>query len=456
MSTAFPSDKAGEKPVHLDESLRHSAAAGAAALDPGRDPQEAATAQRAISMPRFGVALMDNEREMTTGWACASDGDPFYFTSITQLSNDTIWVTSCEWGEYQAKGRTLHNVRRLDYLRTSIQRIAADMGMRTDGHHGRFAVHALAQVVQNSVSACASLYGWTDPAAELKEDVLYEDIRRSIIQPPRSKPHVMPALAAAFQMSSSPQWPYAYEENTLSLTVRHNRMDYVQELLELPVPDEGWTSVVSSNELSLEYLLDPERPALVEATVELGRSDPDVAALVAFGSHAGRRGALRRWISQPELAWLVKHAHVQIQSAIRCRSARFLPQAAKLPAALTVDPVHALSLSAGLVAESHFCALASETYNRQTRRKQIGAWGVWLRAYDRARSFDLALAALKAGFMPLSYGSGAVTVRLQKHRLPELLDFACEHKIAHPSFYPYFVEHGLIEPGQAIGLAPGT
>lgn len=442
--------------VTLDKALERIGAPAAVPLEPGQDPQEAATARRTTAMPRFGVALMDNDREMTTGWACASDGEPFYFTSFTQLSNDTIWVASIDWNEYQAKGRALHNLRRLDYLRTPIQRIAADMGMRTDGHHGRFAVHALAQVVQTAVSACAGLYGWTDPAAELKEDVLYEDIRRSIIQPPKSRPHVAPAMSAAFQLSSSPQWPHHYEENSISLTLRHNRMDYVQSLLEMPVPDEGWTASMSPQQIRMETVLDPERPALVEATVELGRTDPEVAALVAFGSHAGRRGALRRWISQPELAWLVQHAQVQIQTAILCRSARYLPQAAKLPTALTADPVHSLSISAGLVAESHFCALASETYNRNTRRKQISAWGVWLRAYDRARSFGLALAALRAGFVPLSYGSGAVTVRFQKHRLPELLDFACEHKVSHPSFYPYFLEHGLIEPGQSIALGPAA
>jgi hypothetical protein len=393
---------------------------------------------------------MDNEKEMSAGWACASDGEPFYFTSVPKLGTDTIWVATVDWTEYQAKGRQLHNVRRLDYLRTSIQRIAADMGLRTDGHHGRFAVQALARVVQQSVSACASLYGWTDPAAELKEDVLYEDIRRSIIQPPKSKPHVLPALSAAYQGSSSPAWPHHYEENSISVTLRYNRLEYVRSLLEMPVPDEGWTASLSPQDIRLESVLDPERPALVEATVEMGKSDPEVATLCAFGSSAGRRGSLRRWISQPELAWLVKHADVQIQTAILCRSARFLPQAAKLPAALISDPVNSLSLSAGLVAESHFFALSSETYNRVLRRKQVGAWAVWLRAYDRAQSFQLALAAMRRGFVPLSYGSGAVTVRLQKQRLPELLDFACENGIAYPSFYPYFVEHGLIEPGHPI------
>lgn len=407
-------------------------------------------------MPRFGVALMDNEREMNAGWACASDGEPFYFSNITKLSNDTIWISTIEWGEYQSKGRQMHNIRRLDYLRTPIQRIAADMGLRTDGHHGRFAVHALAAVVQQTVGACASLYGWEDPAAELKEDVLYEDIRRSIIQPPRSKPHVLPALAAAYQGSSSPAWPHYFEEQSISVTLRHNRLLYVRRLLEMPVPDEGWTVELSPQEIRLDSVLDPERPSLVEATVEMGRCDPEVATLCAFGSYAGRRGSLRRWISQPELAWLIQHADVQIQTAILCRSARFLPQAAKLPAAICGDDLFALSISAGLVAESHFYALASETYNRHLRRKQVGAWAVWLRAYDRAESFKLALAAHKSGFVPLSYGSGAITVRLQKHRLPELLEFASEHGLAYPCLHPYFVEHGLAEPGMPIPPADAT
>jgi len=424
-----------------------SSVVSSVALKPQEQAPELEAAKR---MPTFGVALMDNGKELSTGWACRSDGEPFYFSSSTALSNDVIWITSVDWSEYQSKGRQAHNLRRLDYLRTPIHRIAADMGLRTDGHHGRFAVHALAQVVQQSVNACANLYGWTDPAASLKEDVLYEDIRRSIIQPPKSKPHVLPALSAAFQISSSPIWPHYFEENSISVTLRCNRLQYVRRLLDMPVPDEGWSVRLSSRQVDLDSVLDPSRPALVEAVVEMGHRDPEVATLCAFGACAGRRGALRRWISQPELAWLIQHADVQIQTAILCRSSRQLPQAAKLPAELEADPLNSLSLSAGLVAESHFFALASETYNRNLRQKQVSAWAVWLRAYDRAESFKLALAAFKSGFVPLAYGSGSVTVRLQKQRLPELLQFASNQDVAHPMLHPYFVEHGLVEPGSAL------
>lgn len=416
-----------------------------------RGPQDSDSLEGpATRMPRFGVAIMDNDREMSAGWACAADSDPFYFASITQLDTDTIWVASVDWTEYQSRGRQMHNLRRLDYLRTPIQRIAADMGLRTDGHHARFAVYALARTVQQSVSACAILYGWKSPAEDLREDVLYEDIRRSIMQPPKNKSYVMPALAAAYQGSSSPAWPHQYEESSISVTLRLNRLDYVRRLLELPVPDSGWTVVPNAQDVRMDALLDPQRPCLVEASVEMGRRDPDIAMLCAFGSQAGRRTTLRRWISQPELAWLVEHADVQVQSAIVCLSARFLPPSARLPAALCADPLFSLSMSAGLVAESHFQALASESYNRTLRKKQVSSWAVWLRAYDRAQSFQLSLEALRRGFVPLSYGSGSVTVRLSKHRLPELLEFAQEHGIMYPCFHPYFIEHGFADAGQPI------
>lgn len=419
------------------------------------DDAEAQKYSAARRLPRFGVALFDNEMDMSAGWACASDGDAFYFSHINQLTNDTIWVTSLEWNEYQNRGRQMHNLRRIDYLKTSILRIATDLGLRTDGHHARQAAYALARVVQESLAIAAQAYGWKDPAREINDHVLYEDIRRTIVQPPKSKPHILPALAQAYQGSSSPPWPPGYDESVIAVTLRVNRLRYVQSLLDKPVPDEGWSVELRGEKfrtagLTLDSLLDPARPSLVEATVEMNGTDPEVAAIVAYGSQPGKRSTLRRWISQPELAWLVRHANVHIQTAMISLDQRQLPDAAKLPASLTADPMFAMSLSAGLVAESHFQAIASETYSTTLRRKIVSAWAVWMRAYDRAAMFELALAAHRSGFVPIAYGGGAVTVKLQKSRMAELLLFAQGHGIAHPALHPHFVEHGYAEAGKPL------
>lgn len=429
----------------------------AAARAYGRSPQEAPQGKDspARRMPRFGVALFDNENDMSAGWACAAEGDSFYFTNLNQLTNDTIWVTSAEWNEYMSRGQKMHNVRRVDYLKTSLLRIATDLGLRTDGHHARAAAYALARVAQNAVSIAASLYDWQDPGSEIRSDTLYEDIRRTLVRSPTSKAHIQPALSAAYQSSSSPLWPTVYEDSMIALTLRLNRLDYVGSLLEQPVPDEGWTVELRGDDfrrsgLTMDDLLDPARPSLVEVTVEMQGTDPELATLAAFGAQAGKRTNLRRWVSQPELSWLVHYAHVHVQTAIISMDQLFLPVAAKLPVRLTSDPLFSMSISAGLVAESHFQAIASDQYNPTLKKKTVSAWAVWLRAYDRARTFELALSAFKSGFQPISYSGGSVTVKFHRNRLPELLAFAQANGIAHPCLHPFFVEHGFAEAGQPL------
>lgn len=409
-------------------------------------------------MLRHGVAIFDNERDPGAGWACACDGEPFYFSAIQELPSDVVWVVSAEWTEYTTRCKQYHNLRRVDYLQTSILRVAADLGLRVDGHHARTAVHALARVVQRALEIAVVSYGWSNPAAELREDSIVDDIRRAIVHAPVPKPHVQTALTAAFQSSSSPQWPVVYEENTIALTLRVNRLAYVQDLLSRPMPDEGWTVDVRGDDFvrtgtSWDSLLDPQRPCLVEATVDFGGMDPDVATLAAFGVQAGKKLMVRRWIAQPELAWLTKVARVQVQTAMVSLGTRKLPPQAQLPAAMTADPLFGLSVSAGLVAQSHFQAMASEVWNQKKHGKTVSAWAVWLRAYDRAEMFALAHRALQAGFVPIAYSGGTVTVKLQKSRLPDLVAFAIANGLAHPVLHPYFVEHGFAQDRQPLEIA---
>jgi hypothetical protein len=409
-------------------------------------PRPAAAPEQPVLQraPRMGAAIFDNEREMGCGWACSSDGQPFYFASPTALPSDTLWVTSLDWNEYRQGAARMHNLRRVDYLKTAMSRIAADIGVRSDGEYARHASQVLGRVFQQATQIAMTLYGWKDAS----EDVLSETIRRCIAQPPRAPQHMRNPLLAAFQNHSSPAWPRGpYVGNTISVTLRLNRLEYAHRLLSLPVPDEGWTLVYEAGNAgesaSPERFLNPDKPCIVEATVELGMSDPDQATLASFGTEPGKRSVgARRWISQPELAWLHERVKVHVSTAYECHDKRYLPDSARLPRALTSDPLFALSISAGLVAESHFQAIASTVYSRQSKGYSASAWAVWMRAYDRGECFKLAQSALRAGFQPISYGSGAVTVSLTKDRLPDLLEFSEVNGVAHPSFHPLFVEHG--------------
>lgn len=406
-------------------------------------------------LPRFGVALFDQSRD--SGWACLAAGEPFRFPTPGDLASDCIWICGCDWDEYNLRWKRFHHLRRADYL-AKLTQIAEDLGVRADGQ-GRFgsmAQRAAAQisvVIHRAMVIASQVYGWKSPPQQLRDETLIEDLRRHLVEqvaPPAVKQHLRGALASAFQTYSSVTNP---PFQSVMVPLRFNRLEHAQRVLGTRVPDSAWVySSCDTNpdwRLSLEQALDPERPCIVNATVDFGGRDPAISNLCAFGSQPGKRSVLRTWISQPELAWLSRHAHVQIAGAWRASGSFELPRKAALPPILTSDPLWALSLSAGLVAEAHWRALVHDPYKPSVEgKKDISVWAVWLRAADRALCFAAALKAHNAGLNVIGYGNGGISVSVQRdlvaQDLPRVLDFAMENDFAHPAFRPIFEEHGLV------------
>lgn len=409
----------------------------------GPDVIEMATAKSLL--PNFGVALFDNPRDMSSGWACRANESPFQFGGVSELSNDTLWVTSLDWNEYQQRAQKLSHLRRIDYLRSSLNSIAADLGVRITGAHAMEASSVLATVLNQSMLIAIHTYNWESPTSDLRGDVLSDDIRRILPYAPKPQPHTRAALTAAYQSYSVPDWSQKYVPDSVTLTMRFNRLDYAKRIMATLIPDDSWTYIPPDKacHMAIEDLLNPEKPTLVEAAVELGRIDPEIASLIAFGAQATSRNSLRKWISQPELSWLSRHAKVSVSSVLVSKSARPLSQNVSLPAKLISDPLFSLTISAGLVSESHWSAIATPQYSRILRANDTNSWAVWLRAADRAMSFALALKAHEFGLLVAGYGNGSIVVRVPRDSLRTCLAFADANDICHPAFHQIFAEHGI-------------
>ncbi len=410
------------------------------------ESDDTSAASVASIMPRFGVALFDNPRDMSEGWACRGDErEPFRF-SVAGLENDTLWVTNLDWSEYQAKAQKLSHLRRVDYLRSSLNAIAADLGVRLTGEYAVEGSRELARVLRQAMLIMMAVYPIASPITDFRGDVLADDIRRLLPRPPKASEHTRTPLASAYQAYSVPEWANRYVPESITLTLRLNRLEYAQRIMATQVPDEGWTYVPPENAGSIDIsrLLDPTQPSLVEAVVELDNIDPELARLIAFGSQSGNRTAIRKWISQPELAWLSQHAKVRVSSFLLARASRPLSDGLGLPARLTADPLFVASMPVGLVAECHWSAVASTPYNRSSRSNDINVWAVWLRAMDRALSFRLAFEAHQNGLVVAGYGNGSCLVRVPRDALQSVLTFADAHNISYPAFTPLFEEHGML------------
>lgn len=414
-------------------------------------PAPASKADTSFVLPRFGVALFDDSRE--SGWASLPDGEAMRFNSPQDLRSDCIWVTSADGQLFLRQWGRMHHLRSSDYV-SKLSHIAGDFGLKV-GTQGRFgsmsqkACSILSPTIHRAMVIATQVYGWTDPTARLAERSLQDALRSTLnaeVMPPSVRSALKSPLLSAYQRTSAPSWYDKFRTDRVAVTLRYNRLEYARRILKTPVPEGSWqfdgSSVNSKFRCSMDRALNPEQPCLVNATVEYQGLDPDIACLTAFGSGAGKTPALRTWISQPELAWLSKFARINIHEIYYSLNSRELPVKVQLPEILTSDPLFSLSVSAGLVAEAHWKALATPVYKRAVG-EEVNPWSVWLRAADRAMSFELALAAHKKGFFVSYYGNGSALVIIDRTSLPELLDFAMENEVAHPSFRPIFEENGL-------------
>lgn len=411
-------------------------------------------------MPTFGVALLDESRE--SGWACLGDTrspqEPFRFSSPSDLRNDCFWIVSAERLEEFEQYRATHNLRPGDYFSTKLKYLAADYGLRVDarGRMDRIATQAcreLSLVVHRAMVIAAQCYPWRAPSQILKSNRLWEDVRKVLVQPP-SLPQFAVAMKSAYQSWSKVNGQIP-PDHDVRIVVRFNRLVHARRVMSTLVPDPAFVHRTRASDVTFNYplerALDPDRPCLVKATVEFQDTAPELVKLIAFGETAGPRSGLRAWIAQPELRWLTQFARVQISEVLVSEAARPLPLNAQLPELLTSDPLFALSPAAGLVAETHWHALAEQPWAPKAEdKREITLWATWLRAADRALCFNLALSAFKEGFGVLGYGNGGVQISLQHSRLQECFEWAMANDVAHPAFEPIFYEHGLLTDGDLV------
>lgn len=411
-------------------------------------PNQSPAIERRGRMPRFGVAIFDSDVDLTSGWASLAGAPAFRFRNPIDLPSDSIWVTSCSSYERFGPLNSNHNLRPSYFFPTELKYIASDIGMAAEGDDwSRPAAVAISEIINRSVMIAAQVYKWEDPIQYLRSDMFMEDIKSALSAPANTPLNMKAPLLSALQMSSKVTVPF--EQNSVDVTLRLNRLAYAKKILSTPIPDGVWSYMGHEDtpdfSYSVERACDTNFPCLVEATVETGRASREISEMIAFGVTGSKKVSLRSWISQPELQWLSKYANIKISRVYYTTSHRPLIERYQLPELMQADELWELSMAAGLVAESHWRGLAKDTYDKNAPgRKSTTVTAVWLRAADRSMCFELALRASTAGFAVKGYGNGAVTVKVPRSKLTDLLDFAMDNGIAHPAFREVLRKNGIL------------
>jgi len=418
------------------------------APSPRNDAANGAAVEGIVSLcPDIGVMLYDNPNECTSGWASVNGSPASYVRQHSDLANNVVWITNGSFGQYIQQGhRNVHNLRSISFLRTQINQIGTDFGHDMSGANAAVVAPVISEVAARVFRLASTAYEWK--AGELSNaDSLHENIKsRFPRDTPLNNPALERALQAAFQTDSAMSRA-DFVPNSVFMSLRLNRLTHARKVLSCPIPDDAWEYIPSvklpvSQKERLAMCLQHETPILAEVVMDMSRANSEYAALAAFGQKATSRMALREWVSHPELVWLSRFAPIEIKSIFRSHHYCTLPTKMQLPATLS-DPMLELSYSAGLLAENHWMSLASDEYQKLTKKKLLTPRAVWLRAADRALCFLLAKKALDKGFTVTGYGTGAVRIRIQRNELLGALEFAIEQKLVSPNFHKLIQEDDL-------------
>jgi len=232
-----------------------------------------------------GVVLFDDVNEVGSATAYLPSMAAQRIRSPNDLRNDVLWVSNLS--VFEERVRHHPTLRSGYYFRTGLSEIAYDLGIQSsrDGQMSPNDAMKLATIMTRTMTMAARAYAWD--VAELgpmrvQEPFLASDIEKMLNTAPapdaRFRDDLVRALTQAHQASSEPDWPApTYEPDSVFVTLRFNRMNYVQQMLDAPLPTgRGWVKVegMQVQENALAYCL--EHPTLVKATVEW---DIELAAL---------------------------------------------------------------------------------------------------------------------------------------------------------------------------------
>lgn len=364
---------------------------------------------------------------------------PVTFEARTELPSDVIWISDAD------NSANAQNFKPNNYLRSTPKHIGDDLGV--DVRDPVEGLPVVAECISRVRDLAAHAYPWTDLSTEWSDRSLGASIAKlsrehlDLVEP---MPSILKQAYQGYSMVPDVVRPSFSDVGGGSIfSLRINRLRYANYLCQQMYPTGSWSVMATKAVMAsrMDEFLNPSKPMVVEASVEFLNRDVRIpSSLIAFGSGGGSRNPLRHWITQPELAWLLHYANVHITGAVECYAGGPLPAKMQLPRLLTGDPVYALSVATGVLAENHWVGISSEHYVRKARpgatakfESEVSPIAAWMRAYDRAYCFQLAAAVQAKGYMVTSYGYGSVNFWAPKDSYDQIMEVAEEVGACHPN-----------------------
>ncbi|WP_147407128.1 hypothetical protein [Neopusillimonas maritima] len=421
-------------------------------MDNEQVPLHKPTGIRPAPLPCALVAFESDQGR--AGCCYLPDGQYQQIEGPSQLRNDILWLSNLP--ALEPLTHLYPNLRSRVYLNRRPEDICRDLAITNPLEPApgieetANCAARLSSVFTRVTTIAARAYGWDVyemGPLRVREPLLMRDIEASLPTIASVEPELQRALVQAYQGFSAPDTTqYYWSPNHISITLRFNELRYINQLLSAPVPCKGkWIKVQGqawNQSEVLDYCL--ARPTVVRASIDWSNTSEQESVLAAFGMSGQAKGSQRRWLTQPELAWISKLARIEIhQFWVFEGNLQPLSDEWQLPELLKDRPQAALSYSAGLVAHNHFLALTEQKWDRDNKIMSATAPATWLRALDRAMMYQIAYKAEKKGFTVQRYGLGSLQVRIHPDQIAQLEAFRQENGFLYPDLKWIQDQHAL-------------
>ncbi|RMG23810.1 MAG: hypothetical protein D6732_24445 [Methanobacteriota archaeon] len=357
---------------------------------------------------RYGVALFDDGGK-SSGIASISGGDAIRFSLPVELPQDVTWLTNLQFRDLMSMGM-LHGYRYKpsSFLRSSMDAIAAEIGLPKDGYKDYFA-RTMSEIFNRVMTYSDALYDFQD----LNDSELRTLLRRHLPVEKDARTYdfgmVNNALKGAYQTSQRIEG--RPPKNTQWHALRFARVEYFATLMRrIQVPAGTWKPLKIQGD-KMKYLIKniDEKPMICRIKIKKVK-DPELAMLFAFGSGAS---APRSWAPAHEIMMLSQIMDLEIGDIVvgdgyRSIEIDFPPQSI----------IDQLSISIGLIYENLYAAMVCKSESIPSPR------AIWMSAWDRIYCARAAVSLYKNGFYVNGFGYGAIYVNVFDEQLEDLVETA--------------------------------
>lgn len=382
----------------------------------------------------YGCVLFDDTSNPKKGYASLAGQKAKEIESLGDLESDAIWISNLNFSEsFDANINRSPKVRRNDFLRVPIQRLAREIGLNIISNPEK-SVKLLSETINRLMLKASQIYGFHRP-----EDTLRKTLEKILLKNSDeidTQSVAQNALNNAF-LSFQPCYGVS-PQGVQNVQFRWSRTHFANSMINMPYPQGEWSMYQGvlpnknkdrgkSSDLYvfLEELADSQ-PALCKINVVNILPEVDELLDFTYGTEC------REWMPIHEVLKLSEYAVVNIKNILVCeRYTTAREQGLILP---DEGPVSDLSFSYGLLAENMWLSIASQqkTLRAGKHNTWVSARAVWLRAWDRIVCLDAALQFKAKNYHVSSYGIGAVNLLVWPELFGGAIDAALSLKMSPP------------------------